>query len=835
MESRGAGLGLILPMNKAALSTAISFALLTHVASGQIGSGYCYGTTCPCANDDATAGCGNSGVDGDVATGALLTASGSADVFADDLLLSVGGIDSQGFGMFLMGVSGPAVSVGDGLLCLGTTGSRTWRFPAAKADAAGQLGLTSIITYSQGFNGGGEILAGSTFGFQLWYRDPNGPCATSSNFSNALDVTFMAPGTSGPIATDLAGNKLSVYPHFEYINTINEGARVRACVDSTLYPWLIGTGVDIYVTASQDPLTWDANPALTDVRGAPQTVSIQAGGPSINTFVLSKGLLNGTSGMDLGVGYDVVVDVDQNGILGAGDLIDGYSADAGVYIVRDLASPGPHSVVEALYDGGTWLREVIYYPANIATLGPRPLIVVSHGNGHNYKWYDHIGNHMASYGYVVMSHSNNTGPGIETASTTTLDNTDHFLGNLATIAGGALSGLVDSTQIVWLGHSRGAEGVVRAYDRVFDSQYVPTHFTLADIKLVSSIAPTTFLDGSKVQPHSVPFHLWVGSADADVAGAPGSGHEPFSILERAEGDKMSITVQGAGHAVFHNGGGNWWASGPCQNSPSKVHPLMFGYFLPLVDHTLTGNPAGREFLWRHYEAFQPIGAPPNGNGCVVVNLELQETIDAAVFVIDDFQKKPSPRKSSSGGLVSMSVTDVDEGQLDDSNSKLDWIPSDPFNGMTRNEKNTNEQKGLVFSFDGVDSFIEWAISPSQTDFADDTTLSFRACQGARHPLTVAALEPLTFDVSLRDDKGVTCSISIGAYGGGISEPYQRGGLGAGAGWSNEFETIRIRLRDFVAGGSGLNLARIEAVRFDFGPSHGSNEGRVGLDDLEVIQ
>jgi hypothetical protein len=461
--------------------------------------------------------------------------------------------------------------------------------------------------------------------------------------------------------------------------------------------------------------------------------------------------------------------------------------------------------------------------------------VVSHGNGHDYRWYNHIGEHMASYGYVVMSHSNNTQPGIETASITTIDNTDHFLGNLGVIAGGALDGLVDGTQIVWLGHSRGGEGVVRAYDRLIDGENVPTNFTWQDIRLVSSIAPTTFLEKKKVLPHEVPYHLWIGSADADVTGAPGSGHESYSILERAKGDKMSITLQGAGHAVFHNGGGNWWASGPCLNGPTRVHSIVKGYFLPLVDHVVGGGPAGRDFLWRHYEAFQPISAPPNGNGCIVVNLELHEKDGPAVFVIDDFQTNDGLALSSSGQSVTFNVTDASEGRLDDKDGSLAWDGTDPFNGMTRNVRPADKQKGMVFSFDAVPSFIEWAVDPAQSNLADDTYLSFRACQGTRHPLTAATLQDVTFEVSLRDNLGVTSTIAIDSYGGGIAEPYQRTGLGPGAGWGNEFETIRIRLTDFLADGTGLNLARIEAVRFDLGPGHGSNEGRLGLDDLEVIR
>jgi len=51
------------------------------------------------------------------------------------------------------------------------------------------------------------------------------------------------------------------------------------------------------------------------------------------------------------------------------------------------------------------------------------------------------------------------------------------------------------------------------------------------------------------------------------------------------------------------------------------------------------------------------------------------------------------------------------------------------------------------------------------------------------------LGDLTFDVRLRDSQGGSSTINIGAYGGGIEEPYQRTGCGSGTGWANEFETI----------------------------------------------
>ena len=51
------------------------------------------------------------------------------------------------------------------------------------------------------------------------------------------------------------------------------------------------------------------------------------------------------------------------------------------------------------------------------------------------------------------------------------------------------------------------------------------------------------------------------------------------------------------------------------------------------------------------------------------------------------------------------------------------------------------------------------------------------------------------------------------------------------GWGCEFETLRLRLTDFLADGSTLNLGLIEAVRLEFGPSYGSPVGRLSLDDL----
>ncbi|MBC8451418.1 MAG: hypothetical protein H8D72_01785 [Planctomycetes bacterium] len=392
-------------------------------------------------------------------------------------------------------------------------------------------------------------LVGNTYYFMGAVLDPADP--NGFDFSNGASVTLILGGHE---QTELAGNSLALRPFFEKVRAINVGSTVEVSIDPLALPALAGQTADIYVTLSKSAAGWDTNATLTDVSsGGANTVTFSAGGVQANTFTVDSGTLAGPTGTDLGAGYDVVIDVNQDGLLSAGDVIDGYGDQAGIYIVRDTTQPGPYAVTEVISSGGAWLDQDLYYPSNIASLGQLPVVIISHGNGHNYQWYDHIGYHLASYGYVVMSHSNNTGPGIESASNTTLTNTDAFLGNLGGLAGGVLVGHVDNHNVMWLGHSRGGEGVARAYDKILDGVYSPTAFSLSDIKLVSSIAPTDFLGTKSATAHGVNYHLWVGQADSDVNGCPSSNvTQCFHLHDRAENQRQSISLKGVGHAWFHD-------------------------------------------------------------------------------------------------------------------------------------------------------------------------------------------------------------------------------------------------------------------------------------------
>src|SRR6185436_19731769 len=106
--------------------------------------------------------------------------------------------------------------------------------------------------------------------------------------------------------------------------------------------------------------------------------------------------INGDVGDLFGHAYDLVLDLNWNTVLDAGDVIDGLGDTPGMWVVEPPQLAGHHAVTEVLYTGGTWLGQDLYYPSDIASMGQLPVVVVSHGNGHNYTWYDHIGNHLAS-------------------------------------------------------------------------------------------------------------------------------------------------------------------------------------------------------------------------------------------------------------------------------------------------------------------------------------------------------------------------------------------------------------------------------------------------------
>ena len=681
-----------------------------------------------------------------------------------------------------------------------------------------------------------------------WGACPGCPSDTNGDgVVDVLDLLEVLKGWGGH-CPELAGKPIASFPFFQYVKAVNQGDPVYVTLNVNRHPDVIGETCDIYLVEAKDAADWTTGTPLTDVTGGFQTETFAAN-PADNIFLISgSDTLSGDADLGLGVPFDVVLDFDQNGQYDRGvDYIDGLDktdvppyfdrvSEHGVYVVHDVTQPGPLGVTEATYSCPNWdgtsgfSGQNLFYPKLIDDLGELPLVIVSHGNGHNYQWYDHLGFHLASYGYIVMSHANNTVPGVFTASTTTLEHTDIFLRELPNIQSGKLVGHIDTSRITWIGHSRGGEGVVIAYHRAFTGAWTPSYFDIANVRLVSSIAPVDFLRLPQTDPHGVNYHLWTGSADADVNGCANCNLcQTYHLHDRAEGYRQSITLQGAGHGDFHNGGGSSVASGPCLIGRSNTHKVMKGQVLPLIKRYIEGNVPAKDFFTRQWEDFKPIGAPTGD--CIVNQLMYRDgTEQAGNFMVDDFQTESATGTSSSGGNVTFTVSALWEGLNDDQDSAFTNSSFDEMNGNTLGGVG-DFTRGVVFEWNN-DAYYQQAIVPAARDIRGYEFLSFRAAQATRHPNTIAELGDLTFTVRLRDADGTESFINIGAYGGGIEEPYQRTGCGVGAGWHNEFETIRLRLTDFQNNAPDLDLSQIVNVRLLFGPSWGSDEGRLNLDTIE---
>ncbi len=672
---------------------------------------------------------------------------------------------------------------------------------------------------------------------------------------------------SAALDAELAGNPLSLFPYFHFVTAIQQDQPVRVALDPTRYPQIVGVSARIYIVANKSEIEWRDAPALTDVTaGGYADVLFSGGTIQANTFTLAApGELPSADGVAFGVGYDVVIDLNANGQLDAGDLIDGrLERQAGFYVVGDITVDGPRPSMRATYvvdpeigqppgqsipggvcgaTGTSCRSQRVFYPADIAPDERLPLVVISHTSGGVLNWYDYLGDHLSSRGFVVVSHATNTVAGVLAAASSTLQHVDAFLAQRELIPSLLpLADHVDARRQVWIGHGRGAEGVVLAYDRLVDGEQ-RSAYTREDVRLVAAIAPTDFLGPDATHPHGVDFQLLYGAADGDIPGGPQSDvTAPFNVFERARGDRQSTYIHGAGHSYFDCCGFRDFAGESDTDIGRAVtQRIVRAALLARVLSSVRGDRAARDYLWRHYEELRPFGVPESGaSGPVVVDHEYRTAEPVAGSaarkrVIDDFQSEPALERASSGAAVVSSLTTRAEVPLNDSDGTFTYSPTDPAQGMTRARTNDTSRGLTLLSPAGAAHMLEYQLAAAQRDLTAYTYLSLRACQITRSPLTLAQPADADFTISLRDHAGRSGAIRISAYGGGLERPYRRGGSGLGLGWANEFETIRIRLTDFQRNATGLNLADVAAIRLEFGAAFGSDGVHLGIDDLEVVR
>lgn len=117
-------------------------------------------------------------------SGALIQAGGSNSIALNSFTLSASGVPPGHAGRFALSTKQTQIPFGDGVLCLGGV---VRRFPIVWGDASG--GANYTVDFTDTAQPGYLIAAGSTWNFQLIFRDPLGGPLTF-NSSDAVSVTF---------------------------------------------------------------------------------------------------------------------------------------------------------------------------------------------------------------------------------------------------------------------------------------------------------------------------------------------------------------------------------------------------------------------------------------------------------------------------------------------------------------------------------------------------------------------------------------------------------------------------------------------------------------------
>ena len=116
---------------------------------------------------------------------ARIAALGTTSIADANFVLEVQDAVSNVPGLFFYGPNEVQTPFGDGFLCVG---GQISRLPTTLTDGSGRATLALDLTNQSG--GNQLILAGSTWKFQFWHRDPQGVNA-AFNLSDGLSATFV--------------------------------------------------------------------------------------------------------------------------------------------------------------------------------------------------------------------------------------------------------------------------------------------------------------------------------------------------------------------------------------------------------------------------------------------------------------------------------------------------------------------------------------------------------------------------------------------------------------------------------------------------------------------
>jgi hypothetical protein len=678
----------------------------------------------------------------------------------------------------------------------------------------------------------------------------------------------------------ISGSRVNEPPYFRYRDTFTVGEDVWAGMDPGIVdPNNLSKACALYVIESKDDTEWNNDPSLTHIlpggNSATPKSFMQPNCMNRNRILIwANANIPGEYDIvaDFGTGYPNLVSFVQDDNYGTPlDMIDGYF-EPGFRIVEDpgtmqsfvhvgnwnyteadmpaLGLAGTVTVQDELTDYKAnpalvsrllRLKAHVFFPADMpGVVDPTqissvqanyPLIVIIHGNGHNYTSYDFLLQHFARNGFIAASIDVRYFDGMddvhEMAGLGRAEALFHHLTVLNTkftVMG------VNKIQnnIGVMGHSRGGEAAIKAAR--INQQQTLGH----NINAIISLAPTDqygveTLGGA----WSKPYFVLYGSRDMDVVGATYTPGFPgytvpqtgFYLYDRANGSKKSMCFV---YRATHNGF-------ITSNNDDPVNPntnLHAETNLESDAHqqAVTKAYMNAFFRWHlknepHWDGMFKGEWTPGSVSTTGAKLYMQYR-DTAVKTVDNFEGGvPNWQVSSIGGTVSDNATlpYVGPPMGNPQEDRLSAVYYD----KAIDPKSPHGGKGLKVRWNNLGDVLVFTIPPMHKDVSAYSVLSFRITQKVDSPSN-SLDQSQDLRVALKDGTNNERAVRVGAFCD-ISYPDMRN---QSQYRKSAMRTVRIPLKAYTikcAGKAKVDLQNVTTLTFQFDMKP---IGEIEMDEIE---
>jgi hypothetical protein len=660
----------------------------------------------------------------------------------------------------------------------------------------------------------------------------------------------------------ISGRALSGTPYFRYGDTFAIGENVWAALDPGIVdPGNISKMCALYVIPSKDTVGWMNNSLnhLAVLGGNANTIKrkVQSGCINANkTLVWPNATLPGE--------YDIIADFGNNtpdaslfvpddAYNTPLDIIDGYFV-AGFRVVRDpgtmqdftfagnwnydetvvssMGLPGTVTVQDeaggfasgtpTLVNRQVRMKAHVFFPADMAGVtnpsqisisqANYPLVVIIHGNGHDYTTYDFLLAHFARNGFIAASIDVRFFNGsADVHDMHGLGRAQALFPHIAILK--AAFGAKVQNKIGIMGHSRGGEAVVKAAR--LNQQQVLGH----NIDAVISLAPTDqygteVLGGAWAKPYFVLY----GSRDGDITGGiwtpgytvPQTG---FALYDRANGSKKSMCfVYRASHNGFITDDHDVvWDGDVVANMEPVTTQQAFvkAYMNAFYRWHLKNEPQ-----WEGMFAGE--WTPPSISATGARFYTQHQ--DTTSKVVDNFEGPVNWQASTIGGTVSHGGTlpaNPDEGKM----SAAVLAGLDP--------KAPHDTQGLKVIWDNAGDTLIFSIPAAQKNVTGYSVLSFRVTQKVDSASNTSN-QAQDFRVALKDGSNNERAVRVSPFYE-IPFPDHRPNH---AHSKSAMRTVRIPLKSYeivCAGMVQVNLSDLTTLTFLFSERL---TGEIEIDDVE---